>query len=109
MHAAANTPACNPPALPVILRLIETQAIAFDTYAFVKRLTGAGMPEDRTAILAKGQFDLYERPVTRKHFEFTLKHELQKLRAELKYDTATVKAELQQFPLKENAGLTQSK
>ena len=46
---------------PVILRLMETQAIAFDTHAFVKRLTGAGMPEDQAAILANGQSDLYER------------------------------------------------
>ena len=74
---------------------METQAIAFDTHAFVKRLTGAGMPEDQAEILAKGQSDLYERLVTRKHFEFTLKHELEKLRTELKHDIATVKAELQ--------------
>ena len=74
---------------------METQAIAFDTHAYVKRLTGAGMPEDQAEILAKGQSDLYERLVTRKHFEFTLKHELEKLRAELKHDIATVKAELQ--------------
>ena len=74
---------------------METQAIAFDTHAFVKSLTGAGMPEDQAAILAKGQSDLYERLITRQHFEFTLKHELEKLRAELKHDIATVKAELQ--------------
>ena len=30
----------------------------FDTHAFVKRLTGAGMPESQAEILAKGQFDL---------------------------------------------------
>ena len=53
------------------------------------------MPEDQAAILTKGQSDLYERLVTRKHFEFTLKHELEKLRAELKHDITTVKAELQ--------------
>ena len=67
----------------------------FDTHAFVKSLTGAGMPEDQAAILAKGQSDLYERLVTKQYFEFTLKHELEKLRAELKHDIATVKAELQ--------------
>ena len=74
---------------------METQAIAFDTHAFVKRLTGAGMPEDQAAILAKGQSDLYERLVTRKHFEFTLKHELEKLRAELKHDIDKVQANLE--------------
>ena len=56
---------------------------AFDTYAYVKSLTGTGMPEDQAEILAKGQSELYERLVTREHFEFTLKHELEKLRAEL--------------------------
>ena len=73
---------------------METQVIAFDSHAFVKRLTGAGMPEDQAAILAKGQSDLYERLVTRKHFEFTLKHELEKLKAELKNDIEKVRAEL---------------
>ena len=54
---------------------------AFDTHAFVKSLTGAGMPEDQAEILSKGQADLYERLVTKEYFEFTLKHELEKLRA----------------------------
>ena len=77
-----------------MLSLMQPQP-TFDTHAFVKSLTGAGMPEDQAAILAKGQSDLYERLVTKEYFEFTLKHELEKLRAELKHDIATVKAELQ--------------
>ena len=77
-----------------MLSLMQPQP-TFDTHAFVKSLTGAGMPEDQAAILAKGQSDLYERLVTKQYFEFTLKHELEKLRAELKHDIATVKAELQ--------------
>ena len=52
------------------------------------------MPEDQTEVLAKGQSDLYERLVTKEYFEFTLKHELEKLRAELKNDIETVRAEL---------------
>ena len=68
----------------------------FDTHAFVKRLTGAGMPEDQAEILANGQADLYERLVTKEHFEFTLKHELEKLRAELKHDIDKVQANLEQ-------------
>ena len=68
---------------------------AFDTYAFVKSLTGAGMPEDQAEILAKGQSDLYERLVTKEHFELTLKHELEKLRAELKNDIDKVQANLE--------------
>ena len=69
---------------------------AFDTHAFVKRLTRAGMPEDQAEILSKGQADLYERLVTKEYFEFTLKHELEKLRAELKNDIEKLRAELEQ-------------
>ena len=68
---------------------------AFDTHAFVKRLTKAGMPEDQAEVLAKGQSDLYQRLVTKQHFEFTLKHELEKLRAELKHDIDKVQANLE--------------
>ena len=69
---------------------------AFDTHDFVKRLTRAGMPEDQAEILANGQSELYERLVTKEYFEFTLKHELEKLRAELKHDIDKVQANLEQ-------------
>ena len=77
-----------------MLSLMQPQP-AFDTHAFVKRLTQAGMPEDQAEILSKGQSDLYERLVTKEHFEFTLKHELEKLRAELKNDIDKVQANLE--------------
>ena len=73
---------------------MQPQPVTFDTHAFVKRLTQVGMPEDQAEILAKGQSDLYERLVTKEYFEFTLSHELEKLRTELKHDIAQVKAEL---------------
>ena len=60
---------------------MQPQALTFDTHAFVKRLTQAGMPEDQAEILAQGQADLYERLVNKEYFEFTPKHELEKLRA----------------------------
>ena len=66
----------------------------FDTHAFVKRLTRAGMPEDQAEILTNGQSDLYERLVTKEYFEFTLTHELEKLRSELKNDIEKLRAEL---------------
>ena len=81
------------PASTAILRPMQPQP-TFDTQAFVKRLTRAGMPEDQAEILAKGQADLYERLVTKEYFEFTLKHELEKLRAELKHDIEKLSAEL---------------
>lgn len=33
---------------------MQPQAVTFDTHAFVKRLTGAGMPEPQAEILAQG-------------------------------------------------------
>ena len=44
------------------------------------------MPEDQAEVLANGQSDLYARLVTKEHFEFTLTHELEKLRVELKHE-----------------------
>ena len=76
---------------------MQAQALTFDTHAFVKRLTKAGMPEDQAEVLANGQSDLYERLVTKEYFAFTLKHELEKLRAELKNDIARVQANLEQL------------
>ena len=71
---------------------MQPQPVTFDTHAFVKRLTQVGMPEDQAEILAKGQSDLYERLVTKEYFEFTLNHELEKLRAELKHELDQHKA-----------------
>ena len=73
---------------------MQAPALTFDTHAFVKRLTRAGMPEDQAEILSKGQADLYERLVTKEYFEFTLKHELEKLRTELKHELEQHKTEL---------------
>ena len=73
---------------------MQAQAVNFDTHAFVKRLTKAGMPEDQAEVLANGQSDLYERLVTKEYFTFTLNHELEKLRVELKHDIEKVQAEL---------------
>ena len=64
---------------------------------------------DQAEILAKGQSDLYERLVTRKHFEFTLKHELEKLRAELKNEIEKLRAELKSDIDKVQANLEQVK
>ena len=40
---------------------MQAQTATFDTYAYVKRLTRAGMPEDQAEVPANGQADLYER------------------------------------------------
>ena len=70
---------------------------AFHTHAFVKRLTRAGMPEDQAEVLANGQADLYERLVTKEYFEFTLKHELEKLRAELESTKTELKRDIKEM------------
>ena len=82
------------PPQPLCMRPMQAQTATFDTHAFVKRLTRAGMPEDQAEVLANGQSNLYERLVTKEYFEFTLNHELEKLRAELKHDIEKVRAEL---------------
>ena len=88
---------------------MQAQAVTFDTHDFVKRLTQAGMPEDQAEILSKGQSDLYERLVTKEYFEFTLKHELEKLRAELKHDNEKLRTELKHDIEKVQANLEQTK
>ena len=51
-------------------------AIPFDSHAFVKRLTGAGMPEDQAEILAEEQAKLIETQLATKTDIELLKHEL---------------------------------
>ena len=92
----------QPPDPNAILRPMQPQP-AFDTYAFVKRLTHAGMPEDQAEVLANGQADLYERLVTKEYLEqklgaleLTLRNELEKVRAELKHEIDKVQANLEQ-------------
>ena len=51
-------------------------AIAFDTQAFIKRLTGAGMPEAQAEILAEEQARLIETQLATKTDLERLKHEL---------------------------------
>ena len=52
---------------------------AFDTHGFVKRLTGAGMPEAQAEILAEEQSRLIQE-------RLATKQDLEKLKADLKCD-----------------------
>ena len=88
-------PRLQPPAPSAIPRPMQSPALTFDTHAFVKRLTQAGMSEDQAEVLAHGQADLYEHLVTKEYFQFTLTHELEKLRAKLKHDIDKVQANLE--------------
>lgn len=51
-------------------------AIAFDTHAFIKRLTAAGMPEPQAEVLAEEQAKLIETQLATKADLEALKHEL---------------------------------
>ena len=51
----------QPPAPTAILRPMQPQALTFDTYAFVKRLTRVGMPEAQARIVAEQQARVHKR------------------------------------------------
>lgn len=65
-------------------------AITFDTHAFVKRLTTAGMPEAQAEVLADEQTNLIENNLATKRdikeLEVALKFDMQKLEATLTSD-----------------------
>ena len=58
-------------------------AIMFDTHAFVKELTEAGMPEPQAEVLARSQATLINEKLVTKQ---DLKRELRELELRLKHD-----------------------
>ena len=54
-------------------------AIIFDTHAFVKELTQAGMPEEQAEVLARSQASLIDE-------KLATKQDLKELELRLKYD-----------------------
>lgn len=74
-------------------------AVLFDTHGFVKRLVGAGMPEQQAEILAEEHARLLnERLATKLDLEqqtALLRRDLAETKAELQRDLAETKAELQ--------------
>ena len=77
---------------------MQSQAVTFDTHAFVKRLTRAGMPEDQAEIIAWGQArrneHLATQPEDLKALELTLKNDLEQVQAALKHDLERVQTAL---------------
>ena len=61
-------------------------SIAFDTHAFVKELTSAGMPEAQAEVLAKSQAKLIDEKLATKH---DLKELEERLRRDMKRARAT--------------------
>ena len=65
-------------------------SIAFDTYAFVKELIQAGMPEEQAEVLARSQATLIDEKLTTKRdlkeLETLLTRDLKELEARLIHD-----------------------
>lgn len=64
--------------------------IAFDTHAFVKELTQAGMPEAQAEVLARSQATLIDEKLTTKQdlkeLEDRLRRDMRELELRLKHD-----------------------
>ena len=74
--------------------------LAFDTHAFVKELTQAGMPEAQAEVLARSQATLIDEKLTTKHdlkeLEVLLRRDLKEVEARLTHDLKEVEARLTQ-------------
>ena len=68
--------------------------VAFDTHAYVKRLTGAGMPEAQAEVLATEQTRLIENELATKRDIAELKQDIKELEATTKRDIAELKRDL---------------
>ncbi|MEE8057086.1 MAG: hypothetical protein V3T17_04530 [Pseudomonadales bacterium] len=63
-------------------------SLAFDTHAFVKSLTHAGMPEQQAEVLAEQQKQLLDEQLATKQDIFEIKRDIAEFRAEVKRDIA---------------------
>ncbi|MDE0155239.1 MAG: hypothetical protein OXS28_06540 [Gammaproteobacteria bacterium] len=83
-------------------------AIMFDTHAFVKELTGAGMPEAQAEVLARNQAALIDEKLATKEdlkkLELATKEDLKKLELATKKDLkdleVTLKRDLNELELR---------
>ncbi len=64
--------------------------LTFDTHAFVKELTRAGMPEEQAEVLARSQATLIDEKLATKQdlkeLELRLKRDIQEMELRLKHD-----------------------
>ncbi|MEI8395730.1 MAG: coiled-coil domain-containing protein [Rhodospirillaceae bacterium] len=68
-------------------------ALAFDTHAFVKRLTAAGMPEAQAEVLVDEQSRLIDSRLTATVERLATKEDIRTLRSETKEDIRTLRSE----------------
>ena len=71
-----------------------SEAIAFDTHKFVKRLTAGGFTERQAEILAEEQVNLLQANLASRAAEAKLKADLAAIEAKLKTDLAAIEAKL---------------
>ena len=68
----------------VTLRLMETDIVAFDAHDFVKRLTGAGMPEAQAEILGREQARIVQERLVTKQDIMALQRDIMEVKREIK-------------------------
>ena len=73
--------------------------LTFDTHAFVKELTRAGMPEEQAEVLARSQATLIDE-------KLATKQDLKELELRLKRDIQELKRDMQEMELRLKHDLT---
>ena len=75
--------------------------LTFDTHAFVKELTQAGMPEEQAEVLARSQAMLIDEKLATKQdlkeLELRLKRDMKELEMRLKRDIQELKRDMQEM------------
>ena len=75
--------------------------LTFDTHAFVKELTRAGMPEEQAEVLARSQAMLIDEKLATKQdlkeLELRLKRDMKELEMRLKRDIQELKRDMQEM------------
>ena len=84
--------------------------LTFDTHAFVKELTQAGMPEEQAEVLARSQAMLIDEKLATKQdlkeLELRLKRDMKELEMRLKRDIQELKRDMQEMELRLKHDLT---
>ena len=84
--------------------------LTFDTHAFVKELTQAGMPEEQAEVLARSQATLIDEKLATKRdlkeLELRLKRDMKELEMRLKRDIQELKRDMQEMELRLKHDLT---
>ncbi len=84
--------------------------LTFDTHAFVKELTQAGMPEEQAEVLARSQATLIDEKLATKQdlkeLELRLKRDIQELKRDMKELETRLTRDMQEMELRLKHDLT---